>query len=384
MIDLLKLEGKIVKAKRLGYDGAYDGPSQFEDPDPWNLDGQYSSDAVTGKLDVRTFVGLKIAGVPLPHFVQYTVGGQEVDPTTVELIPDVAAHLAGQHNQQDHAGAYKAVSSMSRKEMLVELKEVHEYTGPTSYTKDKLGSIVQEQRKATSGIPAPEKAKKAKKAQETLDDGLIDWSKYEKPAAKPTKYEPDAPAAVGPNRGKRLTTVSEANVYAANAMGDAPVRVGDADIGQINDGYIFASDELNGTLRHHPPPAGFEAKTVEALDRYIAATPPLKEDLVVHRGFGSSSSLLQQPVGTVFQDDGYVSTSLSSKVAQGFVSGGPFNDKIVAEIKVPRGRKGAFLSPIDAHYGGEEAEFLLPRGSQFKITGTRPGDRMTIVELELV
>jgi len=150
VIDVTRYDGKIVTARRMGYDGAYDGPTTYEDPDPWNLDDRYAGDYLEGKLDVRTFIGLEMNGVPLPYFTQYLVGGQEADPATITLV--VKAHLPGKHNQKNHAAhsAHADVSTMTRKQMLDELDD-HGYTGPTSYTKKRLGELVESQRGGADG-----------------------------------------------------------------------------------------------------------------------------------------------------------------------------------------------------------------------------------------
>ena len=84
---------------------------------------------------------------------------------------------------------------------------------------------------------------------------------------------------------------------------------------------------------------------------------------------------LKLNVGGTFRDDGYGSTSvLSKKVASG---------NIVMQIDVPAGKgNGAWINPLSGAED-EEYEFLLPRGSEFKITGVRQSGEDTVVEMTM-
>lgn len=100
----------------------------------------------------------------------------------------------------------------------------------------------------------------------------------------------------------------------------------------------------------------------QALDRF-----ELKDDIVVHRK--ASSSLLadftKSPDG-VWMDDGFTSTSTVKGSFSGHIDGGTID--IV--IKVPKGKgRGAWVSPV-SHFPHEN-EFLLNRGSMFKVTAIR-------------
>lgn len=83
---------------------------------------------------------------------------------------------------------------------------------------------------------------------------------------------------------------------------------------------------------------------------------------------------LTPEVGATFRDDAFVSTSaLSRKVASG---------NIVMQIDVPAGTgHGAWINPLSGAED-EEYEFLLPRGSEFRVKGVRKEGDDTIVEME--
>jgi hypothetical protein len=113
---------------------------------------------------------------------------------------------------------------------------------------------------------------------------------------------------------------------------------------------------------------------VAAIDAALAKSPGLPHDTVLKRGMGGNFPV---EVGMTYHDKGYMSTSVS----EGF--GG--SNKMV--INAPKGSKGAYL--VQSSHPGEK-EFLLPRGSQIKVTkvetigGVRyiHGDLMPDVKLD--
>lgn len=85
---------------------------------------------------------------------------------------------------------------------------------------------------------------------------------------------------------------------------------------------------------------------------------------------------LNLEVGSMFHDDGFGSTStLSQKVASG---------DIVMEINVPPGKgRGAWINPLSGAQD-EEYEFLLQRGSDYRVRAISKVGEDTVVELDLV
>jgi hypothetical protein len=80
--------------------------------------------------------------------------------------------------------------------------------------------------------------------------------------------------------------------------------------------------------------------------------------------------------GSTFHDDGFVSTSvISEKVASG---------NIVMEINVPAGKgHGAWINPLSGAQD-EEWEFLLQRGSDFRVRSIDNRGDDTVVRLDLL
>jgi hypothetical protein len=124
---------------------------------------------------------------------------------------------------------------------------------------------------------------------------------------------------------------------------------------------------VNGSLRE-----GKSHPLVPTLDRSIAKAS-VPHDTVVYRGiedlnhYGFPSH--HDAVGSTIHDKAYVSTSLSHHTAYNF-TGGEYADKganrAIIRTVLPKGHKASFLEGVN-NMG--EAEYLLPRGSSFKITG---------------
>jgi hypothetical protein len=85
---------------------------------------------------------------------------------------------------------------------------------------------------------------------------------------------------------------------------------------------------------------------------------------------------LRAEPGATFRDNAFVSTSaLSKKVASG---------NVVMEINVPPGKgHGAWINPLSGAMD-EEYEFLLPRGSEFMITGVEQRGADTVLKMDFI
>lgn len=103
--ELVALEGKWVLAKRLGYDGALDGVTDLEDPDPYGFEAEYASDDIAGILTVKEITESDLVTSPEPYTI-FVVGTELADPDTIEedlsWKEEVAAHQAGKHDQKSH------------------------------------------------------------------------------------------------------------------------------------------------------------------------------------------------------------------------------------------------------------------------------------------
>jgi hypothetical protein len=105
---------------------------------------------------------------------------------------------------------------------------------------------------------------------------------------------------------------------------------------------------------------------VNSLDKVTSHS--LRHNTVTYRGVDEGFRTL--PKGTVFQDKGYTGTSLDRDIASEF-STDTHSDEgntTVARIFHKKGHTGAYLPPIAGSHPGEK-EFLLPRGSHYKVLG---------------
>lgn len=123
----------------------------------------------------------------------------------------------------------------------------------------------------------------------------------------------------------------------------------------------------------------------KVIDAAIRRSPPLPNDVTVFRG--SAQGLAVKPGSTV-RDKGFVSTSASPKVAKKFskashdTGGGKGGGATLFRIKVPKGKRGLWMPKLGGSYANEK-EFLLPRGSKFKVTRVTKSDGVRYVDMEL-
>ncbi len=100
---------------------------------------------------------------------------------------------------------------------------------------------------------------------------------------------------------------------------------------------------------------------IAKMDDAFAKAPALEQDIVVARGTSSGGGRWAKlKTGDVFQDHGFVSTSVNS--------GKAFSGSTQIKIRVPKGSKGIFMNELLSEHSNER-EYLLPRSSKFRITG---------------
>lgn len=119
----------------------------------------------------------------------------------------------------------------------------------------------------------------------------------------------------------------------------------------------------------------------------------LKENILVQRGvddfYGASIigetdwNEISETVGMIFQESGYTSTTalLKNSVA----TAKPY----LFEIEIPAGKgRGAYVNKLAGLNEDVEYEFLIARGSKFKITGveinTEPIPPQTIIKMRMI
>ena len=132
-----------------------------------------------------------------------------------------------------------------------------------------------------------------------------------------------------------------------------------------------ASSLINRGLRQpdrwtHTPE---QKKLIEHLDHVTSST--LTHPVTVYRGFDHHHAPSNLPVGSEFSDHGFVSTTHNPQVAGMFIpSASPI--KHIAQIHVPAGMRGYHLDRAEG-LDQEEGEFLLPRGTRFRVVGHERG-----------
>ena len=121
---------------------------------------------------------------------------------------------------------------------------------------------------------------------------------------------------------------------------------------------------------------------ISDLDEVINNAPALESPLLAYRGVNDSMTGFfgNLKVGDVFQDKGFVSTTLDPEIAHQFTGSSMFSK--ILQFHLPKGTKGLFPEYFlgDEVYSWKEREFLLPRDSKFKVTQIRG----SIIDVEIV
>ena len=133
-------------------------------------------------------------------------------------------------------------------------------------------------------------------------------------------------------------------------------------------------EEINDVLRN--PMAARESLSgiefdsfmgyVNNIDTAINLAPSLPQQITTYRGIAGRviERFDNMNIGTIFQDDAFVSSTLDANVASRFATRyAPATGRII-EIISPKGQKGIML---DSFLGGSEQEWLLPRGLKYEV-----------------
>jgi hypothetical protein len=150
-------------------------------------------------------------------------------------------------------------------------------------------------------------------------------------------------------------------------------------VGAIREYESRLGYDLNEALRDPLISKSRYQNTIDSLDKAIETAPPLSEEVIAYRGIkGNGLNFFETlKVGDVFEDKGYVSTTVDAGVAQQFGTSGSMYQGLAMRMRLPAGSKGIFPSGYkdpgreDWEKNADEAEFLLPRGSKFKVTAIR-------------
>jgi hypothetical protein len=128
---------------------------------------------------------------------------------------------------------------------------------------------------------------------------------------------------------------------------------------------------MNEALRDPQISTDQLAYEIAGLDGAIESAPPLKSDTTVYRGIKGNGLDFFEGLkkGDVFEDKGFVSTTLDTNVATKFAVQGNMYQGIVLRMTLPKGTKGLYPTSVTGltNLSSREAEFLLPRDSKFKV-----------------
>lgn len=219
-----------------------------------------------------------------------------------------------------------------------------------------------------------------RKVFESLSDNRSDWDKYVEKYDK-KKDDPPLPMHLEVQDGMSLSASAfhkERREFAS--MLDR--KETDAAIFYSADGFIA----LNGAIRGGTIGEDLNADLRDVMSSLDAAITKgmVKEDTYVARGItGKFTQTLLAAVkeGSVFEEPGYTSTSATEPFR-----GDGVDDAIKMRILLP---KGSTAAPIPSAFNNEN-EYLLPRGSRFRVVKIKDagtdtnGGRLTEMDVELV
>jgi hypothetical protein len=171
---------------------------------------------------------------------------------------------------------------------------------------------------------------------------------------------------------KSLNTRAEVARFDAQvAKATEKLSVAEKDALDAYSGSAFVN--INSTLRGAPIsplqqkiPSEQIDKFTRDIDSAIQKTA-LAEDTVLWRGGAFPTADLQK--GSVVSDRGFISCSLEEGIAMSF---NRQENMKTWQISVPKGTKCALMynyGDSNEIYASAEAEVILPRGSQFRVTG---------------
>jgi SPP1 gp7 family putative phage head morphogenesis protein len=174
--------------------------------------------------------------------------------------------------------------------------------------------------------------------------------------------------------GEQLLTPDELLVYQQKVNpeyrvgGELPMEYYSALSTYKSQGYKRINEVLRDPIGSRERYDGFEIAraegTISNMDRAIELAPPLPQSITTYRGISGdiADRFLDMEIGTVFQDNAFVSTTLKKKLAEAFAISD--DTRLVLEIISPKGQRGVMLDEFGAL---TEKEWLLPRGLKYEV-----------------
>lgn len=150
-------------------------------------------------------------------------------------------------------------------------------------------------------------------------------------------------------------------------------------------GYYQKEDGPNELLRN--PPESTPIPITNAILRlgYALKGAQTPEDLTVYRGI--STGLEGLTVGGVYQDNGFMSTSLDKNHVEGIYADPELHgdQATLLEIFVPKGSNGAYVDASGKGKTTGESEMLFNRGQKLKVVSITKDDKgRNVVRAEML
>jgi hypothetical protein len=138
--------------------------------------------------------------------------------------------------------------------------------------------------------------------------------------------------------------------------------------------------DINSRLRKNEPLGEDYNFITQQLDNGFEKNPGIPNNITVYRGANFDASQLTP--GIIFEDKGYVSTTLSKEQVGIFARKGN-ETRIVMEISLPTGTK-IYSPSLEGDQFAYEKEVLLPKNSKFKVIERVHGELYTFIKLEYI
>ncbi len=125
---------------------------------------------------------------------------------------------------------------------------------------------------------------------------------------------------------------------------------------------------INTSLRGRQYIPSMHKHKIKSLDK--VTSHQTNQSFKVYRGGkeDKKKNIERFPVGHEFTDHGYTSTSFSKKIAKKHFAPTQNGKSVIHVIHVPKGTKGHHFDADSAHPFSHEDEYVLHRGTRFKVT----------------
>lgn len=141
-------------------------------------------------------------------------------------------------------------------------------------------------------------------------------------------------------------------------------------------------EELNQGLRHGNDMSPAVQKLDEQLDKLTSHR--LRSSIIAHRMLSEDFDTSKMKPGAVFQDQGYMSTTVKRSLLGGgaevFAKSGSPESANTMEILLPAGTQGFYLDAIDGVDNANEHEILLRKNTKLRVISHDPESKHTVME----